>query len=51
MAMKLWEQPGEKMHPSKEEKIHFTSSYTIAGYVTTVDHTIKTFTFKTVGDS
>src|SRR5436190_133190 len=50
MAMKLREQPGEKMHPSKEEKMHFTFSDTIAGYVTTVDQVRKTFTLKTAGD-
>ena len=50
MAMKLREQPGEKMHPSKEEKMHFTFSDTIAGYVTTVDQARKTFTLKTAGD-
>src|SRR5437764_445207 len=50
MAMKLREQPGEKMHPSKEEKMHFTFSDTIAGYVTTVDQARKSFTLKTAGD-
>ena len=50
MAMKLREQPGEKMHPSKEEKMHFTFSDTIAGYVTSVDQARKTFTLRTAGD-
>src|SRR5436305_10102280 len=50
MAMKLREQPGEKTHASKQEKMHFTFSDTIAGYVTSVDQTRKTFTLKTAGD-
>ena len=50
MAMKLREQPGEKMHASKEEKMHFTFSDTIAGYVTSVDQARKTFTLRTAGD-
>src|SRR2546423_15413802 len=49
MTMKLREQPGEKMHPSKEEKMHFTFSDTIAGYVTSVDQARKTFTLRTAG--
>ena len=47
MVVKLREQPGEKMHPSKVEKMQFTFSDTVAGYVTSVDKGKKTFILKT----
>ena len=47
MVVKPREQPMEKMHASKEGKMHFTFSDTISGNVTTADQDAKTFSMKT----
>jgi len=47
MVVKFREQPGEKTHSSNVEKMQFTFSDTVAGYVTSVDKSKKTFILKT----
>jgi mannose/cellobiose epimerase-like protein (N-acyl-D-glucosamine 2-epimerase family)/anti-anti-sigma regulatory factor len=50
MVIKYREQSEEKMQSSKTEKVQFTFSDTVAGYVTSVDKGKKTFTLKTAAN-
>ncbi len=50
MVVELREQSEEKMHASKQEKMLFTFSDTVAGYVTSVEADGKNFTLKTSDD-